>query len=573
MHDASFITELGIALVAALIGGLIARLLKLPSLIGFLLAGVAIGPYTPGFIADQDVVQSIANLGVALLMFAVGVQFSLKELEKVKVTAILGGSLQIVGTIGMGFLLAQVLGWGWYAGLFLGCALALSSTAVMMRILEEKGELGSTHGEIMLGILVVQDLSLVLMVTMLPALGGNMGMLPILKAMGSAAAFIAATLLVATKLAPPLMALMARMRSPELLILTSLCFCLLMAAAAEYAGLGMALGAFLAGVVVSESPYSHEVFAQVRPLRDVFSSLFFVSVGMLLDPKFLGSQILTVCLVVVAIVVGKALISAASVAICGWHARTSITVGLGLAQIGEFSFVLAMMGASKGLVDNEISKIILSAALITLLLAPFVFGAAGPLYLRLDRSARIGRFMHRKSRRGSMSGRIPEQPPRVIILGAGRVGRYVSDSLRAKDISQLCIDIDSGAIRRLIQNDVPVIYGDGSSIDVLRHAHPAQSELVVVALPEASMTEMAVRNLRSLAPNLQIAARVRRGDDIKRMRDAGADVVIHGEFEAGAEMIRQSLDRLGLSLEEVDSYVEEVRAQRYREEPASELGA
>ena len=181
--------------------------------------------------------------------------------------------------------------------------------------------------------------------------------------------------------------------------------------------------------------------------------------------------------------------------------------------------------------------------------------------------------MHRKSRRGSMSGRIPEQPPRVIILGAGRVGRYVSDSLRAKDISQLCIDIDSGAIRRLIQNDVPVIYGDGSSIDVLRHAHPAQSELAVVALPEASMTEMAVRNLRSLAPNLQIAARVRRGDDIKRMRDAGADVVIHGEFEAGAEMIRQSLDRLGLSLEEVDSYVEEVRAQRYREEPASELGA
>lgn len=565
MHDASFIAELGIALVAALVGGVVARALRFPTLLGFLLAGVAIGPYTPGFIADRTIVDSIANLGVALLMFAVGVQFSLKELEKVRSTAVVGGILQILGTILLGLLLAWGFGWGWYAGAFLGCALALSSTAVMMRILEEKGELGSTHGEIMLGILVVQDLSLVLMVLLLPALGSGFEWEVAGRALLNATLFIAATLLVAFKLAPPLMERVARTRSPELLILTAVCFCLIMAASAEYVGLGMALGAFLAGVVVSESPYSHEIFAQVRPLRDVFSSLFFVSVGMLLDPSFVGAHLGAVVAVVLVIVIGKAVVTTFSVSVCGWQMRTSLIVGCGLAQIGEFSFVLAMLGTTKGLVSSDLSKIILSAALITLMLAPFTFAAGTPLYLTLEKIRPLRKLFHRRARRGEGVAAVEALHPRVLVMGAGRVGRYVSDSLRSKHIQHLCIDIDSIAIDRLRKLHVPVIYGDASSADILIHAHPETAELAVIALAEAATTEMAVRNLRKVAPQIRIAARVRRGVDIPRMREAGADVVIHGEFEAGAEMIRQSLECLGMPQLEIDQYVDAVRAERYRD--------
>jgi len=568
MHDAKFVTDLGIALFAALLGGLAARACRLPTLIGFLLAGVAIGPYTPGFIADANTVGAIANLGVALLMFAVGVQFSLHELDKVRSTALRVGIFQILGTIGIGALLAWALGWNWLSGLFLGSALALSSTAVMMRILEERGELGTTHGEIMLGILVVQDLSLVLMASLLPALGGAFEFRSIGLAILSAGAFIVATVLIATKLAPPLMSRVAKSKAPELLILTAVCFCLGMAAAAEYAGLGMALGAFLAGVVVSESPFSHEVFSQIRPLRDVFSSLFFVSIGMLLDVSFAASHVWVIAVVLLAIILGKGILTTLAVLWCKWHFRTAVTVGLGLAQIGEFSFVLISLGSSKDLVGDELEKVVFTAALFSLLLAPFLLSWAEPLYRWLSRSPRIAQWIHRRGSRDAEGFASSEvEDCQVLILGAGRVGRYVSDALRAKGVDHRCVDIDFVAVERLRANGVPIVYGDASSREVLKKVHPEQMKLAVVALPESAMTEAAVRHLRTLAPDLPIAARVRRGIDIPRMRAAGATIVVHGEFESGAEMIRLSFEALGFDLLSIEQYIDEVRSLRYRETP------
>lgn len=570
MNEHIFLLNMGAALVAALIGGAIARFFRLPVLVGYLVAGIAVGPHTPGVVAHSAIVKPVAELGAALLMFAVGVHFSLEELRTVRRTAILGGGLQILATIFVGWLLGMALGWGKYGSLFLGCALSLSSTAVMMKILEERGELGTAHGKVMLGILVVQDLSLVAMISLLPSLSGistqGWGALQeVGLAAVKAGAFITITVLLAIWAVPALLHRIVRSGSPELFLLTVICICLLTAVAAAFAGLGLELGAFIAGIVISESDYSHEVFSQIRPLRDVFASLFFVSVGMLLNPQFLITHALAVGLVVALIVLGKSLISFLAVYLLGWHGRTAILAGLGLAQIGEFSFVLATVGSSRGLIPAEISSVILSAALLTLLLAPFVFQSAAPLYTFLNRLPRISPYLNRQ-RSAPESHTVEKPASRVLVLGYGRIGRYVSNALREKRVPHLVVDYDANALRELKNAGIATLYGDASSPTVLEQAHPEKMDLAVVALPEADVVEMTVRALKRIAPRLPVVARIHRGVSIPRIRRAGADSVIHAEFEAGTEMIRQCLDRLGVPDNEVEQYIHSVRQHRYRTE-------
>ena len=545
-----------------------ARWLKLPLLVGYLLAGMVVGPHTPGVVADEGSVHDTARLGVALLMFAVGTHLSLRELQSMRRIALVGGGLQILLTTLAGFVVGVALGWGAFGGIFVGCALALSSTAVVMRLLEERGELGTSHGSAMLAVLVVQDLAVILMVALLPALQeittqgaaalGSVG-LSLLKALGS----LTATLLLASRLVPALLARVARTGSRELFLLVVVCICFAAGLAAKLVGLSLELGAFLAGVVISESDYAHEVFSEVRPLRDIFAALFFVSVGMLMDPRLVVKYWVPVTAVVLTIVGAKALITGAAVYLAGAHGRTAVIAALGLAQIGEFSFVLATMGSRRGLISDEISAVLLAAALITILLTPFMFQAARPLYVRLSRIPTFGRILNRHAEVAPSPHRGTAQ---VIILGCGRVGRYVSDALRAMEIPHRVVDYDAAAIQRLQEAGVPVTYGDATSEIVLKHIHPDRARLAIIALPEAQMTEMAIRIIQRLAPALPIVARVHRGIDIPRIRAAGADAVIHAEFEAGTEMIRQGLDRLGIPDPAVDTYLEQVRQHRYRQE-------
>jgi CPA2 family monovalent cation:H+ antiporter-2 len=571
-----FLREFGLALIAALLGGLAARALRLPVLLGYLAAGLIVGPHTPGLTVDQATVQQVADLGVALLMFAVGVHFSLESLGAVRRTALIAGAAQIGGTILLGIPVGLLLGWGVYGGVFLGCALALSSTAVMIRILEERGELGTTHGSILLGILIMQDLSLIVMVALLPSLadlrGGAGGALAgIGLALLKAGGFVGAALLLASRGVPALLGRVARTGSPELFLLTVVCLCFTAGVLAEWAGLGLALGTFLAGLVVSGSPFAHEVFARVQPLRDVFASLFFVSVGMLLEPAFLLRHWPAVLLVVCVILLGKALLTATAVWALGWHGRTAVLVGLGLAQIGEFSFVLASVGSGRGLIPGEVSGVILSAALITLLLTPFVYGGADRLYRRLSAVPVLARRLNRTPGDGEgeasvLTPDVTGSAPHLIILGCGRVGRYVSDALRAKKVPHIAVDYDVASSERLREQGVPVVFGDASSEVVLEQTAPREARLAIVALPDAAVTQMAVRGLKRLAPDLPVVVRVHRGVDIPRLRAAGADAVIHAEFEAGVEMIRQALDRLEMPDVEVDAYIEQVRLFRYRQE-------
>jgi CPA2 family monovalent cation:H+ antiporter-2 len=390
MTDHGFMVDLGIALVSALAGGLLARAVRLPPLLGYLVAGIVVGPHTPWVYARPEPVRHVAQLGVALLMFTVGAHFSLAELMRMRRAALQGGGLQIAGTILLGIAIGWLLRWGLFGGLFLGCAMALSSTAVSMKLIEERGEIGTPHGGIMLVILVVQDLSLVLMVALLPAVAsfvsGSTDALPNLAlALLRAGLFIAATLVLATRVVPAILHGAARMESRELFLLVIVCLCLATALAAEYAGLGVELGAFIAGLMVSETEYASHVVSEIRPLRDVFAALFFVSIGMLLNPGFLLQNAGVVALVVAGILLGKAVIAALAVRSLCVDARAAIQAGFGLAQIGEFSFVLASIGSARGLIRGDVSNVILSAALVTLLAAPFTYAAASPVFNMLNR--------------------------------------------------------------------------------------------------------------------------------------------------------------------------------------------
>lgn len=568
MDDTAFLFQLGIALIAAFAGGLVAQQLKLPVIIGYLVAGVAVGPYTPGVTAQQETVHAVAELGVCFLMFAVGVHFSLPDLMKMWRTAVIGGGLQLLGTIVLGVFLGIAFGWTIYGALFLGCAIALSSTAVMLKVLEERGEQGTAPGRVMLGILITQDLSLVLMIILLPAIGliasqGWGAMDDVFKALLKAAAFILGALFLSAKVVPSMMKLVARTGSRELFLIFAVCLCLAVSAAADVAGLGLELGAFLAGLIISETDYSHEVFTQVRPLRDVFASLFFVSVGMLFNPGFMAQNFGIVMAVVVAIVLGKSLVSFLAVYSQHWHGRTAVVAGLGLAQIGEFSFVLAQLGGSQGLIKNYIADVILSAALITLLLAPFLYQASGPLYQWLCRYPRIAQFLNRSQDQLDITSPTEAAASQVAILGYGQVGRYVSAALRRNNIHHLLLDYDLRAFDQLDQSGVSVLYGDASSETVLEPLKEIDPELVIVLMPDADVAEMAVRLLREILPNATVVVRVHRGRDIQRLREAGANDVIHAEFEASTELIRQSLRQLGVSEAVTREYCEDIRRERY----------
>lgn len=547
----AFLGELGLVLLGALAGGVLARMLRLPVLVGYLAAGLALSPHTPGIVADAETVRMVADFGVVLLMFVVGSQFSLDELKEVRRAALVGGGGQIVGTILMGCVLGLALGWGVKGGVFLGCALALSSTAVVLKILEERGELATVHGRILLGILVVQDLSVVLMIVLLPTLSGTGSLASIGSALALALAFVAATVLLATRGAPALLAWIARTGSKELFVLSSLCLCLGAGYVAERAGLGIALGAFLAGIVVSESGFAQEVVAQMRPLRDTFAAIFFVSVGMLLDLAFVASHALMVAGVTAAVVIGKPLLTTLSLHGSGPPLRTRISVGLGLGQTGEFSFVLATLGASRGLIPSEVANVLLASALLSILLTPFVFRSPN----RLPKAAG-----------DSVAPEPMAEAAQVIVVGAGRVGRTVSEALRVQRIAQVVVEYDEEAGGRLRESGVRVIAGDATTEATLAQTLPERASLAVVALPDSGATELTVRMLRHLAPDLPIVVRVHRGIDIPRMRSAGATTVIHAEFEAGSEMVRQGLERLGVGEKAIHTYLDAIRERRYRNE-------
>ena len=488
VSDPQVFGDLAFVFLAAVVGGSLAWALRQPLILGYVFGGLLISPFTPGpSVSDPRSFDLFAEIGVVLLMFSIGLEFSVRDLMRVKWIALLGGPLAVLLFIAMGTGTGVLLGWGVLPSLVVGVVISVCSTMVLARLLLDRGELHSHHGRIMMGLSLVEDLAAVALMVLLPSLGelepGRF--VAIALALGKAAIILIPFLYLVSRVVPPVLNRMARMRSAELFLLVALAIGLGTAALTQAVGLSLALGAFLAGLIISESDYAHETLARLLPLRDTFGALFFVTVGGLLDPRSVLDNLAVLAVLVVLIVVGKAVIRAGVVWLFGEPLSIAALVGVGLAQIGEFSFVLVQVARDAGHVGHDIYSAILAASLLTILINAALM-RVGPGWIgRL----RLGRGGFRRARAADAG------PPanHVVLCGFGRVGSAIGEAFDSFKQPYIVIEPDAGIIRGLRERGVPCVFGDATRRRVLERAGTRLDRLpwgrfhtlVVVALPRS----------------------------------------------------------------------------------------
>jgi monovalent cation:H+ antiporter-2, CPA2 family len=560
VHDAHLILTIGVALAVAFVGGIIARRLGLPVIIGYLVAGLVIGPSTPGYHADTETVQVLAELGVAFLMFSLGVEFSLKELLSIRKLALGGGSVQVASSIVLGALIATLLGWTWQSAILFGMIVSLSSSIVAIKMLLLRGEAGTRHGRATAGIAIFQDLALVPLLVLLPLLadtGGNI-LRGLAQSVGTAVVVLGLVVLLGLRLVPWLLEIVAGTGSRELFMLAVIVIALGTALGTEQAGLSLAVGAFLAGLVVSESDFSHQVLADIIPLREVFATLFFVSIGMLLNVSYLTHHIAVVLIVITAIVLGKFVILAGVTRGFGLPLSSALLVGVFLSQIGEFSFILASEGFRLGMIETGDYNLILAAAAGTMMLTPLVVASA-PHGFRA-----AGRLGSRWAPSPSVFTEGVEQHARhTIVCGYGRLGAELVGALNRRGFYCVVVDSNAAAVRQAVADGIPAMYGDAGNPEVLRHLGIERARALAVAISDPISTETAVVLGRQMNPRLDIIARARSHEQTRHLRELGATEVIQPEFEASLEMIRHVLHTYGLDHRQVSAIVQRRREAYY----------
>src|SRR5215207_1756403 len=566
MHEITLLINIAVALVVAFIGGILARRIGLPTIVGYLLAGIAIGPFTPGFVGDTETISQLAELGVIFLMFGVGLHFSLKDLWRVRSIAIPGALGRMVITTLMGFGLSQLWGWTLASGMVVGLAISIASTVVLLRGLMDNGLLNTPPGQAAVGWVIVEDLATVLILVLMPSLVSSsngfdwrqLG-LTLLKAAG----FVVLALFAGTRFIPWLLMRIAHTRSRELFILAILAITLGIAlGAAELFGVSLALGAFVAGVVVSESPLSHQVGADVLPFREAFAVLFFVSIGMLVNPNYLLNNIGIILALTSLIVVGKALVTLMLGFLFPWPARTTLVLAAGLSQIGEFSFILGQEGMGLGLLERNQYSLILAGALLSITINPVMFKLISPVENWLQRLPSVWKLFDRHAL--SMTTWLDEEiSGHVVIVGYGRVGRHIANLLSLLEIPNLVVDSDAERVQELDGRGIPALFGDASNSEVLKHVGLAHARALIVAGPDEATSALVVASARDLAPDLPIIARATTEEGINRLANLGAQHVIHPELEGGLEIVRHTLLQLGLSPQEIHRYMDAVREDHY----------
>jgi CPA2 family monovalent cation:H+ antiporter-2 len=558
VHEIPLLINIAVALAAALVGGLLARRAHVPPLVGYLVAGMAIGPFTPGFRGDISTISQLAELGVIFLLFGVGLHFSLGDLWRVRGVAIPGALGQMAITTALGYGVGRWWGWSGEASIVLGLAISIASTVVLLRSLMDEGLLDSRHGRIAIGWLVLEDLATVLLLLILPALAsGPTGVEspPLGLTLLKAAVFIVLMLLLGARVVPWLLLRIARMQSRELFLLVALTLSLGIAlTAATLFGVSIALGAFLAGVVVAESPLSHQVGADVLPFREAFAVLFFVSVGMLVNPRDLIANAGEVALLTALIVLGKGLVALALTLVLRQPALTALVVAAGLAQIGEFSFILGQAALRLHMLTDAQYSLILAAALLSITVNPLLF----KLVPGLER--RLGRRLRARSTEATVA---PTLRDHVVVVGAGRVGSHIVDVLGRMNVPRLVVESDAATVEDLQKAGVPVLYGDAGNSEILDHAGLSRARALVVTIPDDPAAGLAVAAARKIAPSLPIVARASEAAGVAELGKLGADDVIHPELEGGLELLRHTLLHVGFPLREVQRYAQVVRRESY----------
>ncbi|MGH2429065.1 MAG: cation:proton antiporter [Candidatus Limnocylindria bacterium] len=577
-HEGGLIATIAIGLSAAFAAGFLARQVRLPPIVGYLLAGVAIGPFTPGLFADPDIATELAEIGVILLMFGVGIHFSFRDLLAVRGIAIPGAIVQISVATALGVGLAVLLGWGVPAGVVLGLALSVASTVVLLRALMLRNALDSIHGRVAVGWLIVEDLFTVLVLVLLPSMAilfgvgddtaiGWQALVPLGIALGKAAILAALIVVVGARVVPWLLLQVARDGSREMFTLSVLAVAIGIAfASSAIFGVSLALGAFLAGAVVGETDLSHKAATDALPLRDAFAVLFFVSVGMLVDPAYLLSNLTAIIAVVALIVVGKSLAAIGIVAALGYPLRTGLTVGAGLAQIGEFSFILATAGVAAGLLPDEAFQLIVAGALLSITLNSLLFAAIDPLDAMLKRRPALRR---RLERGGGELARPTSQSEALsghaVLCGYGRVGRTVARALEGRGFNYVVIEQDRRTVENLRSNGVSALYGDVADEELLNHAGIDRARVLVFASYDPAAAEFAVEHAHRMNPRIEIVARVETPEEARRLLDRGATQTVEGERELAVQMARYTLRRFGVTSAEVEAIAQGLRR---RAEPA-----
>ena len=568
-HETALIATIAVGLGLAFLFGLLATRFHLPPILGYLLAGVVVGPFTPGFVADSGLASQLAELGVILLMFGVGLHFSIADLLAVRRIAIPGAIAQIAVATALGAFVAWLWGWSWGTGLVFGLSLSVASTVVLLRALEDRGILDSSDGRIAVGWLIVEDLVTVLALVLLPALAPMLRAAPdaataaASQAAGSAgqpalwvtlgvtlvkvAAFVAVMLVAGRRAVPWLLTRVVKTGSRELFTLAVLAVALGIAVgAAALFGVSFALGAFFAGVIVSESDFSHEAATNALPLQDAFAVLFFVSVGMLFDPAILLRQPLQVLAVVLIVLIGKTIASLAIVLIFRYPLHTALVISASLAQIGEFSFILAALGVSLGLLPADAQGLIVAGALLSISLNPLVFRSVDPLEAWLRRRPRLAEALERPA------GPLAELPPttdeerlrdHVVLIGYGRVGAPVGRELAMHGVPYVIVEQSRERAEALRARDLPVIYGDATRPEVLADAHLERARLVVVAAPDAYQTRAILSLARRINPDVAVIARTHSEAERGFLESHGAEHALVGEHELAVSLTRHALRR------------------------------
>lgn len=559
-HSVTLITTIAVSFGLALLMGLIANRLKLPVLVGYLVAGVILGANTPGFVADMELSSQLAEIGVILLMFGVGLHFSLNDLLAVRRIALPGAIVQIAVATALGAAVAVAWGWNLGASIVFGVALSTASTVVLLRALEQRGVLKSVNGSIAVGWLIVEDLAMVLVLVLLPPLsgwlGGDLGsavegasppdlLIPLLLTFGKVAFFIALMLIVGKRVFPWLLWHVASTNSNELFILSVIAVAIGIAyGSAMLFGVSFALGAFFAGMVMRESDLSHRAAQESLPLRDAFSVLFFVSVGMLFDPNVLIEQPLRVLSTIAIIIIGKSLAAFLLVLAFRYPLNTALTVSASLAQIGEFSFILAALGVSLGLLPVEAQSLILAGAFISITLNPLVFQVIEPVQAWIRSRSKLARVLERAD------DPLAELPVtvassyvtnHVVLVGYGRVGRHIGEALARQGLALVVAEQNREMVEALRKRGIHAVAGDASEPAVLIQAHIARATMLVIAVPDTIRARRMIETARMLNPPVEIVVRTHNEEEAELLRKESGGTVFVGEHELALSMTRHVL--------------------------------
>jgi CPA2 family monovalent cation:H+ antiporter-2 len=552
--------ELVILLAVSILIIFISHRIRLPSVVGFLLTGILIGPGGFSLVKDTETIDVLAEIGVVMLLFMIGLEFTLERLKRIQKNFWVGGGLQVLLTTTAALLILVGLKVPARDAVFYGFLISLSSTAVVLKILSDRGETDAPHGRISLGILIFQDMAIVPMIALVPVLANVRSASPsaILFRFLLSGGAIVAVFAVARYLMPRVLHLVVGTRIREVFLFTSLFVCLGMAWLTSSLGLSLALGAFLAGVIISESEYSHQVVSDILPFKDVFNSLFFISIGMLLHTGIFWRSKLLVVGLVFSILGLKALIVILTVRILGYGSRIALLTGLALAQIGEFSFVLASVGRANGLLPENIFQVFLASSILTILATPFLIQVSPSLAARMEKTFR---WNGRALKTGDKPTRTLQD--HVIIAGYGLNGRNLAHVLKEAGINYVILELNPETVKNALAEGEGIIFGDVSSRTILKEARIDRARSIVFAISDPATTRRGVRAARELNPNLFILVRTRYASEIDELYSLGANDVIPEEFETSIEIFTRVLDKYHVPPNIIDAQVKVLRGECY----------